>query len=76
LSRSTDLSIAPIHRIIKRAGASRVSEDAADALRTVLQKVGVHVGREALGLAQHAGRRTIKKEDIDKAAEPFLRLIA
>lgn len=75
MSRSTDLSIAPIHRIIKRSGASRVSEDAADALRQVLQRVGVHIGREALGLAQHAGRRTIKREDIEKAAEPFLRLV-
>ncbi len=74
MSRSTDLSIAPVHRMIKRAGASRVSEDAADALRHVLQKVGVHIGREALGLAQHAGRRTVQRGDIDKAAEAFLRL--
>lgn len=67
------MSSAPIHRIIKKAGAARVSEDAAEELKKVLEDVGAAVAREALGLAQYAGRRTVKKEDIERAAKTLLR---
>ncbi|GBC68992.1 hypothetical protein HRbin01_00683 [archaeon HR01] len=71
--RENELSSAPIHRLIKKAGATRVSEDAAEELRRVLETVGQIIAKEAIGLAQYAGRRTVKREDIDRAAKTVLR---
>jgi histone H3/H4 len=68
-----ELSLAPIHRLIKKAGATRASEDAAEELRKILEEVGIAIAKEALSLAQYAGRRTVKREDIDRAARTLLR---
>jgi histone H3/H4 len=70
---STELSLAPIHRLIKKAGATRASEDAAEELRKILEDVAVAIAKEALSLAQYAGRRTVKREDIERAAKTLLR---
>jgi histone H3/H4 len=48
--RQNELSSAPIHRIIKKAGATRVSEDAAEELKRVLETVGQIIAKEAIGL--------------------------
>ncbi|MDJ0270353.1 MAG: NFYB/HAP3 family transcription factor subunit [Aigarchaeota archaeon] len=68
-----EISAAPIHRIIKKAGAARVSEDAAEELRRVLEEVGLAIAKEAIGLAQYAGRRTVKREDVERAARTVLK---
>ena len=70
---SNELSLAPIHRLIKKAGAARASEDAAEELRRILEEIGVAIAREAISLAQYAGRRTVKREDIERAARSLLR---
>ena len=62
-----DMSIAPMHRIIKRAGAERVSEEAAFALRDALEDIGGRIAREALDFTKHAGRKTVKAGDIQIA---------
>lgn len=62
-----DMSIAPMHRIIKRAGAERVSEEASLALRDALEEIGVRIAREALDFTKHAGRKTVKADDIQIA---------
>ncbi len=71
--KQADLPSAPIHRLMKKAGASRVSEDAAEELRRVLENVGGMIAKEAFELAQYAGRRTVKKEDVERAAKTILR---
>jgi len=68
-----ELSLAPIHRLIKKAGAARASEDAAEELRRILEDIGIAIAREAISLAQYAGRRTVKREDIERAARSLLR---
>ena len=68
-----DMSIAPMHRIIKRAGAERVSEEASLALRDVLEEIGVRIAREALDFTKHAGRKTVKAEDIQIAVTKVVR---
>jgi len=71
--RSEELSLAPIHRLIKKAGATRASEEAAEELRRILEKIGMDIAKEALSLAQYAGRRTVRREDIERAARTLLR---
>jgi histone H3/H4 len=62
-----ELAVAPMHRLCKKAGADRVSEAAAKELAKALEEVGVKIAREALDFAMHAGRKTIKSEDIEIA---------
>jgi histone H3/H4 len=67
-----ELAVAPMHRICKKAGADRVSESAAKELAKVLDEIGVKIAREAMDYSMHAGRKTIKSEDIEIAARKVL----
>jgi histone H3/H4 len=67
-----ELAIAAMHRICKKAGAERVSESAAIQMAKVLEEIGVKIGREAVDFAMHAGRKTVKAEDIEIAAKKVL----
>jgi histone H3/H4 len=67
-----ELAVAPMHRICKKAGAHRVSEAAAKELAKVLDEIGVKIAREAYDYAMHAGRKTIKAEDIEIAARKVM----
>lgn len=69
-----ELQLAPIHRLIKKAGAARVSEGAAEELRRTLEELALKIGREASKFAAHAGRKTIRAEDIRLAVNSVLRL--
>jgi histone H3/H4 len=62
-----ELPIAPIKRILKEAGAQRVSDDAAAQLAKVLEEYGEQISEDANRLAKHAGRKTVKAEDIELA---------
>ena len=67
-----ELAIAAMHRICKKAGAERVSESAAEELAKVLEDIGLRIGREAMDFAMHAGRKTVKSEDIEIASRKIL----
>ena len=60
----TILPLAPVERIIRKAGADRVSEYASVELAKTLEDYGIEVSREAIMLAKHANRTTVKEEDI------------
>ncbi len=61
----------PVEKIIKSAsekqGITRVSKEAVDEMIDTLQKIGISVGEQAVKLAEHANRKTIKSKDIELA---------
>jgi histone H3/H4 len=63
-----------MYRVLKKSGAERISDDAADELRKVLEEVGVRIARQAVDLSVHAGRKTIKPDDIRLASKNVIRL--
>ncbi|WP_342304225.1 histone family protein [Methanolobus sp. ZRKC5] len=65
----TIIPFAPIERVIRNAGAQRVSESAGMELTEILEEFGLEISREAIKLAEHAGRKTVKAEDIKLAKE-------
>jgi len=60
---------APVERIIRKAGAERVSEDAVEELRIAVQEAGDEIAQDAINLAEHANRNTVKKEDVEMATQ-------
>ncbi len=60
---------ASVDKLIRKAGAERVSEDASKALAKILEEEAIDVAREAVTLAEHAGRKTVKKEDVELAVK-------
>ncbi|MGD2201647.1 MAG: NFYB/HAP3 family transcription factor subunit [Candidatus Bathyarchaeota archaeon] len=69
---ANEIKVAPMHKLIKRAGAARVSEESAIALGTTLEEVGLQVAKEAIDFAHHAGRKTVKARDIEIAIDKVL----
>ena len=59
-----ELPIAPVKRIIKNAGASRVSDDATVLFADHLEEQATIIAENAVKLAKHAGRKTVKVDDI------------
>jgi len=58
---------APMAEILKRAGAERVSEPAAKALAEVVKDIAFEVAKDAVNFAKHAGRKTVKRSDVELA---------
>jgi histone H3/H4 len=67
----TELSQAAVERIIKKAGAERVSADATETLCEIMEDYGAFIAREAKKMSDHAGRKTLRGTDIRMAADMF-----
>jgi histone H3/H4 len=59
---------ARVEKIIRDAGARRVSADAISRLNEILTDYGTNLAKYAVEIARHSGRKTIKESDIKLAA--------
>ncbi len=60
-----ELPLAPIKRLMKQeAGAERVADGGVEAMRDVIEQQVIELAEDANRFAQHAGRKTVKKEDV------------
>ena len=63
------MPLAAMEKILKKAGASRVSDKAKIALNVALLEAADKIAIKSIKLAEHAGRRTVKAEDIKLAVK-------
>lgn len=61
----SEVPLKPIKRIIKDAGADRVAKDAVKELRDEVEEFAEERASEALGMADHAERKTVKAKDVE-----------
>ena len=59
---------AAVNRLIKKAGADRVSPDSVRVLSEILEDIANDIASRAVRMARYAKRKTITREDIELAA--------
>jgi histone H3/H4 len=67
------IPLAPIDRLIRKAGGERVSEQAASELGEVLEELGIEIAIIAKELSEFAGRKTVTRRDIKLAYKQWQR---
>jgi len=67
------IPVAPIDRLIRKAGAGRVSDKGAERLAQILEEVGEILARSAFEITEHTGRKTITDKDIELAYKQWTR---
>ena len=63
------LPLAAMGKILKQAGAERVSEKAKAALKNVVEEITEKIAVNSVRLASHAGRKTVKEGDVKLASK-------
>ncbi len=58
------LPILPFEKITKKAGTRRISHDAIEELRDVMEEYAMSMAEKAVKLSFHAGRRTVMESDV------------
>ncbi len=63
------LPAAAMEKILKKAGAQRVSEDAKEAMSNALETIAEEMAEKSIRFAKHSGRKTVKARDIKLAVK-------
>ncbi|HDQ59828.1 MAG TPA: histone [Candidatus Woesearchaeota archaeon] len=61
------LALAAMDKLLRKAGAKRVSESAKNTMKDVLEEYADKICEKAVRLANHGGRTTVKSSDIKLA---------
>ena len=69
--KSSELGLSAMYRILKKSGAERVSDESANELRRVIEEIAEVVAKNAVDMSNHAGRKTVKAEDVKLASKQF-----
>lgn len=62
-----EFSVSKMKEMIKSQGDKRVSEDAADEMRKILEMFAGDVAEEAIAVSREDNRKTVRREDIKEA---------
>jgi len=62
--RKTAFQLAPIERLLRKAGAERVSPEAVKYLAEVLEDIASDIAEQSAAVSKHAKRKTITAEDV------------
>jgi histone H3/H4 len=65
----TGFARARVERLIRTAGAYRVSAGAIDRLNEILTDYGKDLAKYSVEISRHNGRKTVKESDIRLASE-------
>ena len=60
---------AKVEKLIRDAGAQRVSADAVAKMNEVLTEYGMKVAKYAVEIAKHGDRKTVKEQDVVLASQ-------
>ena len=69
--KSSELGLSAMYRILKKSGAERVSDESANELRRVIEDIAEVIAKNAIDMSNHAGRKTVKAEDVKLASKQF-----
>lgn len=66
------LQLAPVDRLIRKAGAQRVSDAAVKTLAEILEDLAIQITETAAQIAKHSKRKTVTGDDIKLAVKTVL----
>jgi histone H3/H4 len=66
-TKPAKLPLKTVERILRDAGAKRVSKSATQSFAKYIEELIIEVSREASDLAGHSGRKTITEKDVNLA---------
>jgi len=69
IMKSSELGLSSMYRILKKAGAERVSNESAEELRRVIEEIALEIAKNSVEMSKHAGRKTVKAEDVKLASK-------
>ena len=58
------LPLLPFEKIAKKAGIRRMSRDALEELRDVMDEYALELAEQAVRISRHANRRTVMEDDV------------
>jgi len=67
----SEIPKAPVTRIVKKAGAERISKDAEEKFVEAVEAYTEKLAAAAIDLAKHADRKTVQADDVELALKHF-----
>lgn len=59
-----DFPLTPLERVMRKAGADRVSDSAIKEIRQIMLEIAEKISADAIAASKHAKRVTVKREDV------------